>query len=401
MRFLSYLNTAMLILGQFKGDQPFSLFARNFFAKNKKYGSTDRKHISKLCYAFFRLGKAYPEMKMEDRILAGLFLCSPSPNELLQNLRPEWNEQTNLPPEEKFAIIEGMPGGRNDALFQVFPWHGLMSDGIDYRQFLQSLFIQPDLFLRVRPGKVDLVLQKLADAGISYEILSGTCLALPNTSRADQAIDINRDAVIQDYSSQQVGSMLQLIAEDHQAGISVWDCCAGSGGKSILACDLFSNPVITVSDIRESILRNLKKRFEEAGIKEYTAFEADLGTTGNITDLSKEAVMALSRTYQLVIADVPCTGSGTWGRTPEQLYYFDASTVRDYSSRQRRIVSRAIQQVAPNGHFLYITCSVFREENEEVVEYIRANTGLRLLRMELFKGYNRKADTLFAALFAK
>ena len=52
----------------------------------------------------------------------------------------------------------------------------------------------------------------------------------------------------------------------------------------------------------------------------------------------------------------------------------------------------------PGGAFLYITCSVFKKENEEVVQYIQQN-GLILQHMELLKGYDQKADTLFAALF--
>jgi 16S rRNA (cytosine967-C5)-methyltransferase len=48
---------------------------------------------------------------------------------------------------------------------------------------------------------------------------------------------------------------------------------------------------------------------------------------------------------------------------------------------------------------LYITCSVFKKENEEVVEYLKQNTSLQLKAMQYYKGYDKKADTLFAALF--
>jgi 16S rRNA (cytosine967-C5)-methyltransferase len=50
---------------------------------------------------------------------------------------------------------------------------------------------------------------------------------------------------------------------------------------------------------------------------------------------------------------------------------------------------------------LYITCSVFKKENEEVVEFIQGNSELELIKMELLKGYDKKADTMFAALFKK
>jgi 16S rRNA (cytosine967-C5)-methyltransferase len=54
-----------------------------------------------------------------------------------------------------------------------------------------------------------------------------------------------------------------------------------------------------------------------------------------------------------------------------------------------------------NGWLLYITCSVFKKENEDVVEFTRSNSGLELIEMELLKGYEEKADTMFAALFKR
>jgi 16S rRNA (cytosine967-C5)-methyltransferase len=52
-----------------------------------------------------------------------------------------------------------------------------------------------------------------------------------------------------------------------------------------------------------------------------------------------------------------------------------------------------------NGLFLYITCSIFRRENEDVVNFIEENTRMKLNKIEYLKGYTRKADTLFSALF--
>jgi len=54
-----------------------------------------------------------------------------------------------------------------------------------------------------------------------------------------------------------------------------------------------------------------------------------------------------------------------------------------------------------DGWLLYITCSVFKKENEDVVEFMRSNSELELIEMELLKGYEKKADTMFAALFKK
>ena len=90
-RFYSYINTSETIIDLYKGDVPFSIFIKSYFASNKKFGSKDRKQISSLCYNFFRLGKAAKELAVEEKILTGIFLCENKSNELLDNLRPEWN----------------------------------------------------------------------------------------------------------------------------------------------------------------------------------------------------------------------------------------------------------------------------------------------------------------------
>ena len=64
------------------------------------------------------------------------------------------------------------------------------------------------------------------------------------------------------------------------------------------------------------------------------------------------------------------------------------------------ISARASRCVRKNGFFLYITCSVFRQENEEVVAYLAQEGLLQLHTMEYLKGYEEKADTLFVALFS-
>ena len=161
----------------------------------------------------------------------------------------------------------------------------------------------------------------------------------------------------------------------------------------MMAYDILNGQIeLTVSDIRESILSNLKNRFETAGIKNYHSFVADL--TDPDFQLS-------ASNFQLIICDAPCTGSGTWSRTPEQLYYLKRKTVDVYVAMQQQIVSKVIPHLQPGGIFIYITCSVFKHENEEIVDFIKEKFHLQLLQMELLKGYDKKADSMFAAVFSK
>ena len=105
MRSYSYLNTAGQIFDHYDGKEPFASFLKKFFSQYKKYGSTDRKRIGHLCYCYFRLGKSLLQVPMEERILIGLFLCSTESNEILEQLRPEWNKEIHLVLEKKLLII--------------------------------------------------------------------------------------------------------------------------------------------------------------------------------------------------------------------------------------------------------------------------------------------------------
>jgi 16S rRNA (cytosine967-C5)-methyltransferase len=105
MRAYSYLRSAIQILSEYKGEEPFASFLKKYFSQNKKYGSKDRKRVSHLCYCYFRLGKAGLDPAIEERILIGLFLCSDAPNEMLEQLKGEWNEKVGLPVREKLLIV--------------------------------------------------------------------------------------------------------------------------------------------------------------------------------------------------------------------------------------------------------------------------------------------------------
>ena len=409
MKEWSYLNSAVQILQAYNGQEPFASFSRKYFSQHKKYGSKDRKQISHLCYCYFRLGKSAMDLTVEERLMAGLFLCNNGPNEMLDKLKPDWNANALLSAKEKCSMLNVQC-----SILDVFPWKEELSEGIEYENFCGSFFIQPDLFFRLRPGKDRIVKQKLQEAGIEYKMIKDDCIALSNSSKLDKVIELNKEAVVQDYNSQRVGEFLvtgqtgtvrpdlkdnnsQRVGELPSLPIancplSVWDCCAASGGKSIMAKDILGDIDLTVSDIRESILINLKQRFKEAGIKNYRSFMADLALdSSEIRNLKSD----------IIIADAPCTGSGTWSRTPEQLYYFNRNEIDRYSFLQKKIVSNAIPHLLAGGYFLYITCSVFTKENEEVVEFIKKNFQLNLIKMEILKGYDKKADTMFAALFRK
>lgn len=381
-RFYSYLNSAATILSRYLGESPFHLYLKAFFRNHKKYGSRDRREIGNLCYCYFRLGKSLQEIEIEERILIGYFLCTKTQSQLLEVAKPEWQSEVSKSFEEKLEFLD-----IESIRTEVFPWSEQLSKELDYESFLESFFIQPDLFLRLRPGNERLVCQKLQKKEIEFEVLSNSALAIPNSRKVDQVVELNREAVVQDLSSQRIGEVLKEVLK--QDARSVWDCCAASGGKSIMAYDINSRIKLTVSDVRPSILMNLKSRFRTAGISRYTSFEADL---------SSSFTQIRNSPFETIIADVPCTGSGTWGRSPEQMFYFENSKIDKYVSLQRKIVKNAIAHLKPDGDLVYITCSVFKKENEENIEFFKNELGLQEVRREVIKGYSQKADTMFVSV---
>jgi 16S rRNA (cytosine967-C5)-methyltransferase len=397
MRYQSYLNTTKKIIELYKGEEPLSGYLKKFFAANKKYGSKDRKHIASLCYAYFRLGKAAGEGAVDENILTGLFLSETSYNEIIHFFKPEWDEWIGKSVAEKTAFI-------NFPVKKVFPFKTALTAAVNHLEFCESFLKQPKLFLRLRPHKKNIVIQKLQKAKIPLAVIDEDCIALANATKLDEVIDADREAVIQDYNSQQVFNFLQNFKMGKSA-VTAWDCCAASGGKSILLYDVLKRNVeLTVSDIRLTILLNLHQRFNKAGIKNYNYFIGDLNATDfkfpELTSKGTQGLLPLY-SYQLIVCDAPCTGSGTWSRTPENLFYFKPEIIDDFAQRQKQIVTNVMPYLQKEGLFFYITCSVFKKENEDVAHFIKEKFELQILHMELFKGYDKKADSMFVAIFSK
>ncbi len=385
-RFYSYLGTAQKIIGNYAKGEPLHLHLRQFFSKEKKYGSRDRKIIGDLCYSYYRCFHLFKqELSLEEKLIQSALLCGHDASAVVKALRPEWETVVAQQLKDKLALLSF-----EDNLHFPFPF--LLSNAIDERLFVQSLLVQPDLFLRLRPGKEDQAMAKLQQANLAFETLSRSSLRLPSGSKLDEHLKINKEAVVQDLSSQQVLDKAVALLPDRER-FSSWDVCAASGGKSILLFDKLKGRLsITVSDIRENILRNLLLRMGEAGINIHREFTADV---------SKNVPLDAAERFDIILCDVPCTGSGTWARTPEQLYSFDENDVGKMAQLQAEIVKHAQPFLADDGLLVYITCSVFELENEKNVEAICRMSGWHCLHMEYVKGFETAADTMFYALLKK
>jgi 16S rRNA (cytosine967-C5)-methyltransferase len=386
MRVEHQIRAFQQLFKSYDGLMPLHRFLFGYFKRNKQMGSSDRRWATRYIYSFFRLGKALPDADQILRLAIADFLCNPTLSLIVEDLLPDLKERISYSVKEKIALIaERYPEFR---LADVFGFKDLLSDGIALSDFYASYFTQPDLFLRIKAGHIEQFGEMLKQHDVDFARLTDTTLALPNGTKLERLMPNQKHYQVQDLSSQRTGAYFEPAAWDYW-----WDCCAASGGKSLLLHDLEPKVQLLVSDVREESLNNLDERFQEAGLKKYQKKVLDL-LQNNDPDLHHYE-------FDGIILDAPCSGSGTWGRTPEMLYYFDDHKIAYFSKLQKAIAGNIVKYLKSGKPLIYITCSVFRSENEEVIAWIEENLPLKLERSEVIKGYNDKADTMFAARFVK
>ena len=342
------------ILSKYIYDQPFQYYFANLSKQNRSWGSKDRKIYKNLCFAYFRLGYALDlEKDLGSRIQRTINIMQG-----LSNL-PEPNE--------------------------IFPHSNSVSKLIDFSDWVHGMQFQKPLYLVMRRGSESLVLTYLKQNNMPFEQISPLSLKLSADSKCNPILERGW-AFTMDMASQMVADLIEIDEDDH-----VWDACSGAGGKSLYFSNKYIKPFdLTCSDKRFTILENLKSRFKTLGLKQPQVELCDL----------LEAFQIKTK-YDKIILDVPCSGSGTWGRSPENIKGFDTNKIEYFAKLQQTICSNAIKNLKSGGKLYYMTCSVFALENEKNIEYLVQSHGLVLERAEYFKAENQESDTLFIGILSR
>lgn len=361
------------IIDTYNGKVPLQHFLKNYYKQHPILGSRDRKLLSSMAYSWYRCSKGLASTSVpsfEEKIKKCLELCG-----------------------YDLSKIPAINTIQSETIFQyknnsLFPFDIELSSGISSDAWLNSMLTQPDLFIRIRKDK-DQITKLLTGRNIPHTFISDTCLSLPNSTKIEDILPLD-SYVVQDASSQQTGNWF------HPEKNEQWyDCCSGAGGKSILLKDLKPSVHLTVTDVRERIIYNLTQRFRQYRMALPTAHIADAASP---EDLNKAFG---TKQFGNIICDAPCSGSGTWARTPEQMFFFDPSTLPDYTERQKAIATNVVNHLKKDGRLIYITCSVFKAENEDVVSEILDNTSLKLEHMQIINGVSIHADSMFIAILRK
>jgi 16S rRNA (cytosine967-C5)-methyltransferase len=162
------------------------------------------------------------------------------------------------------------------------------------------------------------------------------------------------------FEVQDEGSQLLPLLIDPKPTAKVLDACAGAGGKTLELAALMKNRgEVMATDVHGSRLEELRKRTRRAGVSNVRIQQVE-----DIGDLAGKHAAH----FDLVLVDAPCSGIGTLRRNPGMKWMVTEETVKEVSEKQFHILSSSASLVREGGMLAYATCTLFREENEEVVE---------------------------------
>jgi 16S rRNA (cytosine967-C5)-methyltransferase len=172
-----------------------------------------------------------------------------------------------------------------------------------------------------------------------------------------QDLSTGRLVVIQDEASQLVAAIVGRFAGKSKKDLKVLDCCAAPGGKTLAIADANPSASILAAEIHPHRARLLQRLVTVAN------------PSGRIRTIVADACqLPTACLFDRVLADVPCSGTGTLARNPEIKWRLGLNDLADLHARQSAILHSAIAQVAPGGRVVYSTCSLEKEENEIVIE---------------------------------
>jgi 16S rRNA (cytosine967-C5)-methyltransferase len=213
--------------------------------------------------------------------------------------------------------------------------------------------VQPVLTVRIESPTVEAELTK---AGVYLEpgdLLTPARAVLSGDVTATPAFLEGR-VRLQDEGS-------QLVAEIAGQGTAILDCCAAPGGKTLILAERNPQARILACESSSTRLEQMAKRL---------AAHSDQIECR----LADAAALVQNAAFDLALADVPCSGTGTLGRNPEIRHRLRPEEFTRQSERQRAILIAALRALRPGGRVVYSTCSLEPEENEQVIAAVLAES---------------------------
>jgi len=213
----------------------------------------------------------------------------------------------------------------------------------------------PTLRLRDPQAESDLLSEGI-------ELASGVLVA---TARRVTSGDVTKTSVFAQARAYLQDEASQLVALLVGHGARILDCCAAPGGKASVIAERNPSALVVASELHPARARLMRRLVHAPNVRVIAA--------------NAEA-LPLGQVFDRILADVPCSGTGTLGRNPEIKWRLRPEDISHLHGSQVAILRAALSCLLPGGRLVYSTCSLEREENENVVaEAMAGRNDLRLL----------------------
>ncbi|MDG1859317.1 MAG: RsmB/NOP family class I SAM-dependent RNA methyltransferase [Emcibacteraceae bacterium] len=343
------------------------VLVRKFFSTRRYAGSKDRRRVTNLVYDVIRRWGFLVDIAGGDArkmVLAELALTDDDPKKYFTGEEHAPSKIT----DEEITFVEGLKPEAEEHHRLNYP---LWLDSVLKERFGDK-FVQEMTALNER---APLTLRIARDAKKITEYLVDKEIIYEKGVHANSAIILQDQVQIRDWPIYRQGlveiqdeaAQLAVRYVELSPGQQVMDLCAGAGGKSLAAAGYMKNKgQIYAFDISDNRLKDLKTRAKRA---KHHIFQSFVLTPKNRAEKLAEFDEKMDR----VILDVPCSGSGTWRRNPENRWRLTQEILDNYAVTQRDLMKEAWNAVKVGGRVVYMTCSVFKSENEDQIEWFLEN----------------------------
>lgn len=367
MRPAARLRTIAELLPQaLSAGQPADRLVQQWGRQNRYAGSKDRRDIADRVFSILRhYGDLTARLGGDDPLLVTLLathLLADVPLDEVVTLAD--GSQYAAPPiaaadEKTLRHAAATPVASRAATLSVPEW--LLADidahlGDDADDVMQAMLARAPTDLRVNLLKADRDVAQAALLDDDVETLAhetiSTALRLQRPAQITVSKAYQSGMIeVQDAGAQAVADICQAKPFE-----TVMDFCCGAGGKALaLAAAMDNKGRLLVHDAIDSRMRQLPERAARAGV-----------------DIIETVPPAQLRDFEaqcdLVVVDVPCSGSGRWRRAPETKWRLTAEALADLHQLQAEILRQAAALVKPGGRLAYITCSLLGSENRHQVD---------------------------------
>jgi 16S rRNA (cytosine967-C5)-methyltransferase len=230
---------------------------------------------------------------------------------------------------------------------------------------------KPPLALRVnlRRTSREALLDRLRHSGVSAESTprSPQGIVITSGGALDRIAPFNEGLI----QAQSEASQLVTFVLAPQPGEHILDACAAPGGKATHILEMMADSgELVATDVSAKGIKKIRENFARLQLKSVRFVRADM---------TRDLPQRYRFLYDRILVDAPCSGFGTLRSHPEIKWQRDENDIRRLSQLQATILSRAAPLLKPGGILVYSTCTLIREENEDVVQnFLLANRQFEL-----------------------